>query len=1281
MVVTMLLSICANAQTFNATWYFSNFVQQPQSVSICVLTPMQPDYNYGGVILPPIPMYQVTGTNGQATYSNLVAGYSYQIDLNAGGTHYIFTNNFPVGLSNTVNAAQYTGFWVAGTQPQIFAYFTATNWLTTTSSNITFYTNFFNFTNNLTGTNFGLSAGTNTVVTTNGNSFSVNVPDARFSAETNLLGSAAYSASTAFMPNPMPVTVTNWALASVQTNTLTATNQFVSGTNSVAVNAYTQLTASNAVLVASVNALNATLTAMVNSVSNQLQNTKLTGNGILTNLAATGAFTNGLAAGTTGTNVYIFTNAINQVIITVPDARFQSATNLMGSAAYASASSFMPNPLPASVTNQFITTAGTNGLVTAAQLAAGTNAAVGAAYAIGAANTNLSLAIGQGGTNYANQVGLAATNAINATSNSLTVSIGLAAMNYANLIGAQQTNNRFSTSNSILLTASQQASNAIFIASGSNSNYVNQLANRAVTNLDTRDTFLFSYNNQLNGNFRGNGGSLSNLNANNLTNGYLFLNTNLSNISSNGLQVITNIASGYVATNGGKAFSLSIPDLMILGGHTNLFLDTNYFIVFGAGSPFVNGIYHQTTPVGTWTNVGSGKGLGTIFFSSGSYSILSNSISLYTIAAASIPGYAAFTFGLIPNPFVCFGSDSRDSILVGVATYAPDLMLQASSNAYSASGNYPVGGFVAGVLSNETFSVAGSNYIASEILANAQNPTNGVSSTTASNIANVQISIATNFIPLGGVLAQSNTLAIFSTTGTNSITNLVMSSYGVLSTITNIASSSGGSGGANTNLNNISSTATNVIQSIASGAATGIAQLNGHGTNTIIVNAQSIGATNIINLGLEDYQSNTQTNAGLIYLLDGFSISGIDSGGSGASGSIYGGRDVAGQPLLEFDAVRWGGIGNDIRTWNHNGSIVGGLNNIIGNNGGSDNHQGDYAAIDGGGYNHIGDNAAVNNQGDYGFIGGGFSNTVWGNYSVAMGANAKATNSNTFVWNDTDQPTWSYTNQSFVIGTSQGVAIATNKPNIYGISNNKLEVNGNVDSTVGFTVAGVPVGGSSSQSGLFIQQQYGVGTNVTIFGTNYIGGTYFYQGSYPTGYSLWVTGNISVAQPAYGQYNPVTNNPAVSYTNISGTGYVFTPVKAPNATGFFIISNSPTGTYVPGGPYYSLPAFYSYNGLVGVYPVISDSALSTGNVTVAFGQLTNYQAGVTPSVSIGTNSAGTNALQVFGAISALAYSGLQNVAWQYPDTNAAPRSASLTWVYPLPPYNSTNYPYSIITTN
>lgn len=146
--LVLLASVTMRAQIINARYSFQDSVGNPASVNKITQTPLAPAWSNGTNEVTLTPITLVTGTNGTATFSNTVVGgnYSYSI-VDRAGVVTSGTNGFPVGLTNDpsgyVNARTWRGVKVG----PYFAYFVATNFniitnLTTIlSTNVTLLTN------------------------------------------------------------------------------------------------------------------------------------------------------------------------------------------------------------------------------------------------------------------------------------------------------------------------------------------------------------------------------------------------------------------------------------------------------------------------------------------------------------------------------------------------------------------------------------------------------------------------------------------------------------------------------------------------------------------------------------------------------------------------------------------------------------------------------------------------------------------------------------------------------------------------------------------------------------------------------------------------------------------------------------------------------------------------------------------------------------------------------------------------------------------------------------
>lgn len=117
--------ICAvpSMAQVNVTYTFQDFVGNPQAVKRATLTSLQPFADYNGAILTASPTIKVTDTNGSVTFSNVVAAYSYRIQLDTPYGSTVRTSGFPAGLTGNVNGRDHLGTYAG----QVFAFFSLTN--------------------------------------------------------------------------------------------------------------------------------------------------------------------------------------------------------------------------------------------------------------------------------------------------------------------------------------------------------------------------------------------------------------------------------------------------------------------------------------------------------------------------------------------------------------------------------------------------------------------------------------------------------------------------------------------------------------------------------------------------------------------------------------------------------------------------------------------------------------------------------------------------------------------------------------------------------------------------------------------------------------------------------------------------------------------------------------------------------------------------------------------------------------------------------------------------
>jgi hypothetical protein len=229
----------------------------------------------------------------------------------------------------------------------------------------------------------------------------------------------------------------------------------------------------------------------------------------------------------------------------------------------------------------------------------------------------------------------------------------------------------------------------------------------------------------------------------------------------------------------------------------------------------------------------------------------------------------------------------------------------------------------------------------------------------------------------------------------------------------------------NTNLAGLSATGSNVIASLAGSiASNAIPLLNGTGTNTSLHNA--------ITISFSKTHAYDPSNE-----LDVLSMSSERNSGGAAKGGVNIGFNN-GQIYGEWWTATLGGSSNDISQNVEGSAIFGGNNNYI--NSHINLGHADYSTIVGGRNNLID------------------SSTTFANNSFACGvSNNISGNSGVWAWNDGTAGTFTSAKDfTFLIHSSNGVAININDP-----GTNALKVSGNVDSTFGFSVNGVPLSGGN----------------------------------------------------------------------------------------------------------------------------------------------------------------------------------------------------------------------------
>jgi len=118
-----LLCLPAYCGTVNPFYNWSDFTSTVITNRRVTFTPLQPSGDYSGSILSAQPTSQVTDGFGICTFSNVINGYSYRVQLFGPIVTTTITNFFPSDVTGSVNGADYQGQWIG----QIFAFLHCTN--------------------------------------------------------------------------------------------------------------------------------------------------------------------------------------------------------------------------------------------------------------------------------------------------------------------------------------------------------------------------------------------------------------------------------------------------------------------------------------------------------------------------------------------------------------------------------------------------------------------------------------------------------------------------------------------------------------------------------------------------------------------------------------------------------------------------------------------------------------------------------------------------------------------------------------------------------------------------------------------------------------------------------------------------------------------------------------------------------------------------------------------------------------------------------------------------
>ena len=122
-LMLLCLSVFSADNNCNVYYNLANFSLSPVANSRVTVTPLWPLGSYNGQILSPTSVAQNTDANGLTTFSNIVSGYAYRVQLYPSGT--TFTNVITVGVTGTVNGHDYIGNFAG----QFFQYYYTSNLL------------------------------------------------------------------------------------------------------------------------------------------------------------------------------------------------------------------------------------------------------------------------------------------------------------------------------------------------------------------------------------------------------------------------------------------------------------------------------------------------------------------------------------------------------------------------------------------------------------------------------------------------------------------------------------------------------------------------------------------------------------------------------------------------------------------------------------------------------------------------------------------------------------------------------------------------------------------------------------------------------------------------------------------------------------------------------------------------------------------------------------------------------------------------------------------------
>lgn len=468
-------------------------------------------------------------------------------------------------------------------------------------------------------------------------------------------------------------------------------------------------------------------------------------------------------------------------------------------------------------------------------------------------------------------------------------------------------------------------------------------------------------------------------------------------------------------------------------------------------------------------------------------------------------------------------------------------------------------------------------------------------------------------VPAGPIIPAATPFsAYWVNTATDAASGLSLLGGGTGSGTTNFLLS-GVVAGQTTN-NTFSTSGSNIIQNIAqqyAGGSNSINNLNGFGTNTTLRQSVYIGVTNLTvhgntylnnsNVFIYLYGYSGNSNGIIPYMTGSNTPSGLATANTNTAG-----RDayLAFQPINQGGASSWAvsstfGLTSNWLQYKFDAPVTVFSNSFgLNINGGSFFLQ---SSMDGTSWNLI-TNQTLPSVVVNGTVTNGFA-PVTAIYFRWLFTNLTAPpsiaiNDNKLFGTGSQGSVISNSYSLSILATNGGVAIGTNSA-----GTNALEVLGNIDSTVGFTVNGQPIGGAAA-SPIGIYSQLYV-TNATGTATNY-NGIYTSAGSYFTNNA---TGWFIVAPATW--YPNATTIPRTSYTSyglvtnlISGT---ITPAFS-NSTLIGTYSGNPTNIFPNVSPYYPpLASYTNFSGTIGAGGISGfgiDTNLSSGQLAAA-GVVTN----------------------------------------------------------------------------